>query len=165
MKRISLIIGIISLAFALAVISAAAKADFSGSWEMDKAKSEGVPADMEQTMTVTQTGDTVNVETKIKSAQGELAASASYVLDGKEAAYTQKRGEAEGKGKRTSKWTSDTNGFEVTEEEKYDTPNGEVVIQISRKWAMQADGKTLVIELNFKTPNGEQHSKRTFVKK
>jgi uncharacterized Zn-binding protein involved in type VI secretion len=147
------------------LVSVAAKADFSGTWVMDKGRSAGVPPDMEQTMTVAQTADTLNVETKVVTDQGDQTVAGAYAFNGQETAYTPKRAGAEGRGRRTAKWAADGNGFEVTEEEKFDTPNGEVTFQFTRKWQMLPDGKTLTIELEVKGPNGPQHSKRTFVKK
>ena len=165
MKRMLAVGSLAGIVLSLSVGIAAAKANFSGTWVMDKSRSEGVPPDMEQTMTVTQTDDTLNVETKVVSDQGDQTITGTYTFNGQETAYTPKRGGAEGRGKRTAKWTADGNGFEVAEEEQFDAPNGEVTFQFARKWALLPDGKTLTIELEVKGPNGPQHSKRTFVKK
>jgi len=132
---------------------------------MDKSKSEGVPPDMEQTMTVTQQGDTINQETKVTTDQGDQTVATSYVLDGKEVEYPVKRQMGEGKGKRTAKWSADGNGFEVAEEETIEGANGPVVLKFTRKWAMASDGRSLTIDLDVDGPNGKQHTKRTFVKK
>lgn len=165
MKRMLVMssLSLVALFFGFGI--AAAKVDFSGTWVMDKSRSEGMPPDMEQTMTVTQAGDTLNVETKVVSDQGDQTVGGIYTLNGKEMEYTPKRMGAEGKGKRTAKWSNTDNGFEVTEVERFDSPNGEVTLEFTRKWQMLADGKTLTIELDVKGPNGPQHSKRTFVKK
>jgi hypothetical protein len=165
MRRLLLLVGLVGIALGLGAGAAAAKTDFSGTWVMDASRSEGVPPEMEQTMTVKQAGDTLDVETKVVTDQGDQTLAATYVLDGKEAPYTTKRMNAEGKGKRTAKWTADGAGLEIAEEETFDSPNGEVTLHFSRKWAMLADGKTLTIELEVNGPNGPQHSKRTFVKR
>ena len=165
MKRLLAVSSLIAAVWTLSLNIVAAKADFGGTWTMDKSRSEGVPPDMEQTMTVTQTVDTLNVETKVVTDQGDQTVSGTYTLNGQETEYTPRRGGAEGKGKRKGKWSADGNGFEVTEEEKFDSPNGEVTFQFARKWVMLPDGKSLTIELDVKGPNGPQHSKRTFVKK
>jgi len=141
--------------------SALAKADFSGNWTLDKARSSGWPPGMDQTMTVTQNGDSVKIETTLKGEQGEQTVPDNYILDGKE--KDLERGNA--KGKRTSKWTADGNGFEVSEKVTAETPEGTVEIQATRKWALSTDGKTLTIEMTAKGPQGEQQSKRTFIKK
>ena len=153
------------LGLAAAAVIAADKANFNGTWAMDKIKSEGVPADMEQTMTVTQTEDTINQETKVVTDRGDQSVASAYVLDGKEVEYPVKRQIGDGKGKRTAKWNADGNGFEVNEEESVDTQNGQVVLKLTRKWTMGTDAKTLTIELDIDGPNGKQHTKRTFNKK
>ena len=137
-----------------------AKADFNGKWKLDVSRSAGVPEGMEQTMTVTQKDDTIKIETTVKTPQGEQTVPDSYTLDGKETDFTSQNI----KGKRTSKWTTDGNGFEVFEKADVETPNGAVAIERTRKWALGSDGKTLTIEIVMKTPEGEQQIKRLFVK-
>ena len=160
MKRIFFSIGILAILALNIGASAAAKANFSGSWKLDKAKSDGLPPGMDQAMKVTHEGDSVNIETTLKGEQGEQTVPDSYILDGKE--KDLQRGSA--KGKRTSKWTTDGNGFEVSENVTAETPEGEVKLQTTRKWTLAADGKTLTIEMKVNGPQGEQMSKRTFVK-
>ena len=165
MKKLFLSIAVLT-AFALSVVGASAmmaKANFSGTWALDKERSSGVPPGMDQTMTVTHEGDSVKIETTLKGEQGEQVVPDSYTLDGKEKEL--ERGGA--KGKRTSKWTADGNGFDVTENVKAQTQEGgEVELQATRKWTLATDGKTLTIEMTVKGgPQGEQQVKRTFVKK
>jgi len=148
-----------------AIYAAAPKADFTGTWVMDSAKSEGVPEGMEQTMTVKQTGDKIDQETKVMQEQGDQTVSSVYMLDGKEVEYPVKRQIGEGKGKRIAKWAADGNGFEVSEEETVETPNGAVVLKFARKWVMAPDAKSLTIDLDVTSPNGPIHTKRIFVKK
>jgi hypothetical protein len=161
MKRQLLIITSVALTLGLAIVSA--KADFNGDWTMDKSRTEGLPPDVEQTMTIKQTGDTLDIVTKVTADSGDQTVPVTYVLDGKTVEYQTSRQGLEGKGKRTGKWTSD--GFEVNEEESLNGPQGPVVVQFSRKWTMQPDGKTVVIVMDIKGPNGSQTIKRTFVKK
>lgn len=165
MRRLLTSGALVVIAMSFGASAGAATADFGGTWVMDRDRSEGVPPDMEQTMTVTQTADTLNVETKVVTDQGDQTVTAAYTFSGKETEYTPKRMGAEGKGKRTAKWTADGTGFEVAEEERFDSPDGEVTLQFARKWMMLPDGRTLTIELEVKGPNGPQHSKRTFVKR
>jgi len=165
MKRNISIAGMVILLFTLNTVAATAKADFNGSWTMDKSRTEGLPPDVEQTMTIKQTGDTLDVVTKVTDDQGDQTVPVTYVLDGKEVEYKTTRQGLEGKGKRSAKWATDGNGFEVTEEETLDGPMGAVTLQFARKWTLQEDGKTLVIVMDIKGPNGSQTIKRTFVKK
>jgi len=158
-------IALVFVALSLVVASAGAKADFSGKWVMDKTKSEGVPPDMEQTMTVTQTADKIELETKITGAQGERIVKDSYTLDGKEADFTpQTMQGGMGKGKRTAKWTADGAGLEVNETATLEGPNGPDDVTATRKWTLAPDGKTLTIEMTFRGSEVSQQTKRVFVK-
>jgi hypothetical protein len=149
----------------VAVAAVAAKADFSGKWVMDKTKSEGVPPTMEQTMTVTQTGDKIELETKIVAPQGERVIKDSYTADGKETDFTPQGPQgAMGKGKRTAKWSADGSALEVSETATLDGPNGSDEVTATRKWSLAADGKTLTIEMTFSGEQGVQKTKRVFVK-
>lgn len=166
MKRITnaALAAVMALAAAGAV-AAAAKADFNGTWKLDVAKSEGLPPMIKgQTMTVKQTGDRVEIETTITSDEGEQVIKDAYVLDGKEADFTQKMAGAEAKGKRTSSWTADGNGIDVTESARFEGPMGAADIKATRKWSLAADGKTLTIVMNIDGPMGQQTIKRVFVK-
>lgn len=153
------------VALSLVVASAAAKADFSGKWAMDKTKSEGVPPTIEQTMTITQTGDKIELETKITGPQGERTIKDSYTVDGKEADFTPQGPQgAMGKGKRTAKWSADGAALEVSETATLDGPNGPDEVSATRKWTLAADGKTMTIEITFNGEQGTQKTKRVFVK-
>ena len=158
----SVVVAVVALSL---VVASAAKADFSGKWMLDKTKSEGVPPGMEQTMTVTQTGDKIELETKIVGPQGERVVKDSYTVDGKEVEFTPQGPQgAMGKGQRIAKWTADGAGPEVSETATLDGPNGPDDVSATRKWTLAADGKTLTIEMNFKGAEVSQQSKRVFVK-
>jgi len=166
MRNMKNIIAMSALVMALCATAASAKADFSGTWILDKNNSEGLPPGMDQSMTVVHTGDKLLLETKLITSEGERVVSDMYMLDGKEAEFTPKapNGQA-GKGKRTAKWAADGNGIEVNETSTFDGPEGAVNVQMTRKWILSADGKTLKIEIAAESPNGKQLIKRTFIKK
>lgn len=160
------IIAMATVIVALCVTIAWAKADFSGTWILDKSNSEGLPPGMDQTMTVVQTGDKLSLDTKLITQEGERVVSDMYMLDGKEAEFTPKTptGQA-GKGKRTAKWSADGNGIEVSENSTFDGPEGPVNVQMTRVWTLAADGKTLKIDITADGPQGKQQVKRTFTRK
>ena len=161
-----IVTGTAILVLALGLGLALAKANFTGTWVMDKSKSEGNIVATEQTMTITQDGDTLTLQNKIVTDEGELLINDSYVINGKEVDFTQKRNEIIGKGKRTSKWSADGNGFDSVEDITFEAPDGQTLTQhVTRKWVMAADGKSFTVELDNKCPNGTQHTKRLFVKK
>jgi hypothetical protein len=170
MKR-KLLIGIVAVVvFAFGVGNAAAQSDFSGVWTLDAGKSANVPPGLIQTMTVTQNGDRVEVETKSKVGESpERVGKDAYVLNGKETDSTPTvPGARAKKVKRVSKLTDDGNVFDVSEEAVVSQPDGgEATVRSNRRWILSADGKTLTIEMVMENPNGasKSRSKRVFVKK
>ncbi|MBA3321604.1 MAG: hypothetical protein H0T45_09220 [Pyrinomonadaceae bacterium] len=155
---------------AAAVIVAAAKIDFSGTWVLDPARSESVPAGMEQALTVTHTGDTLAVVLKIKPPQGaERTINYTYEINGKETEFTADGppggATSSSKAKRTASWSADGNSIEVKEEIPVQTPEGPDTTYATRKWTLSPDGKDLNIEQKQITPTGTSQFKRIFVKK
>lgn len=141
------------------------KPNFSGVWLLDKAKSEGLPPGVDQTVTVAHDGDKVEVATRTTSERGEQNSKSTYVLDGKEAEVTLS-GPMPGstaKGKQSAKWSADGKGFESIDEGTFETPNGPATIKTSRKFQLSPDGATLVIEISREGPI-TQTSTRVFAK-
>lgn len=83
MKRLSML-GILGLLLVGSATVSAQKLDFSGSWTMDRARSFGMPGNMNQTMSVAQSGDELQVETKLIQPNNERTVKDTYLLDGKE---------------------------------------------------------------------------------
>jgi hypothetical protein len=165
MKVRNLIGSIFILLVAAAMGVAGPKADFNGRWIMDRDKSEGMPPGMDQVMMIKQTGDQINLDTRIlPDEQLGYTQSDAYSLSGQETTFAPRRGGVEGKGKRTAKWTDEGMGIEVIEEVSFDMPQGKVEIQSTRKWLMSADGKTITIEMTQKDAKGTTRTKRIFTK-
>ncbi len=159
--------GVVALvAFSAALAQQTAKADFTGVWTLDTAKSEGLPPNYKaQKLTVKHTGDRVEVEAKTTVDAAERTDNEVYTMDGKEADYTPKGpGGVEGKGKRTSSWSADGRGMDVREAATFETPMGTADVKITRKWSLSSDGKALTIDLNIESPMGTQTVKRVFTK-
>lgn len=162
--------GAVLMIYALSVSTfgqgAVAKADLSGTWALDKARSEGLPPGMDQTLMLKQTGDRVEVEAKISGPQGEQTVSDGYILDGQPKDFEPALvGGGKGKGKRTSTWAADGGGFDASEEATLQGPDGEETVKATRRWRLSPDGKTLTIEMLFEGPSGSIKSKRVFTKK
>ena len=153
-----------------AAVAAAAKPNFTGTWVLDPAKSEGLggpqggtPAP--ETMIVTQDGDKLAFERTFKSPQGDRVQKDTYTADGKEGEFTMPaRGGGETKGKRTAKWSADGSVLEVNDKATFDTPNGAMSTEANSKWTLSADGKTLTVESTRTSQRGEQKSKRVYNK-
>ena len=167
MIRKTLAAGFMVVALAGLAPAVWAKADFSGTWVLDRAHSEGLPEGMDQTMTVTHKGDRLEVETKVTGPQGDQTVPDTYVLDGKETDFVPRMlgGMGSGTGRRTSRWSADGNGFDVTEKASVDGPQGKADVSATRKWTMSADGKSLTIEMSLKSPQGDFQFKRVFNRK
>lgn len=168
MRRISMTgIRIVALVLTCGLsVAGMAAPDFSGTWVMDRSRSIGLPPGMEQTMTVTQTGEHLELETRLITAQGERVIKDTYTLDGKEAEFVPQgpQGPA-GKGKRTAKWLPRGNGIVVSEETTVETPKGVVTSQLTRKWILSPDATTITIDMYYDGPNGSYETKRIFVRK
>lgn len=162
----SLIALLIALSFQ-AQASSPQKANFDGKWTMDRSRSEGLPPEVDQIMTIAHSGDQLKIETKVYPENTPYyTIEDRYMLNGQEVEFEQPRPDgSKAKGKRTAKWSDDGKGVEVTEELSFNSPRGPVTIHTTRKWIMLDDGKTLTIELNQKTPDRTTRTKRTFVKK
>jgi hypothetical protein len=165
MKYRALAFGFMLCFLLLGAARADDKANFGGVWIMDKAKSEGVPPNMDQKMRVTIEGEKLELETDLFVDDNVNTVHDQYFVNGKEVEFTAHLGELEAKGKRVAKWATDGKGLEVHDEAVFETPQGKVNTTMLRKWTMSADGKTVVIELNFQGPNGPVTSKRTFNRK
>lgn len=167
MKRRILIAGVALAAIALSLVAVAAKPDFSGSWTMDRARSFGMPGNMNQTMVVKHTGDTIELETKLMQPNNERVVKDSYNLDGKEHDFTPPAppnappDAPVAKGKRTANWLPAGNGIVVNETTTTETPKGTVTNQLTRKWTMTSDGE-LIIDMYIDGPNGSFETKRIF---
>ena len=164
MKTASML-GTVILLLACGVSAFAQKPDFSGSWTMDRARSFGLPGNMNQTMVVNHAGDEITLETKLIQPDNERTVKETYVLDGKEREFTPQAppGQTPPKGKRTVSWMSGGNGILVTEVTTSDTPKGPSTTQVVRKWTI-ANGE-LVIAMYVDNPNVSYEAKRIFIKK
>ena len=142
----------------------AQKPDFNGSWTMDRARSFGLPGNMNQTMVVTQTAAEITVETKLIQPGNERTVKDTYVLDGKEHEYTPQiaAGQPIPKAKRTADWMPGGTGLLVTEVIKTESAKGPVTSQTIRKWTI-INGE-LVIAMYVDNPNVSYEAKRIFKK-
>ena len=168
MKRITLV-GILIAAFA-GLALAVVKPDFNGSWVMDRGRSFGMPANMQSTMTVNQTADQIEVETKLIQPGNERSVKDTYILDGKEYDFsppvppTTPADAPKPKGKRTAAWLPKGEGIIVTEVTTSETPKGPATTQVVKKWTFTGESE-LTIAYFVDGPNGSYEAKRIFTKK
>lgn len=180
MKRVLFLMAVVCLA-TVAAFSQAKPTDFSGTWELDPAKSRITAPSYVQamTLTVTQTPNELKVVTKME--RGPIPAgapstgrgmgrgfgggdhTAAYPLDGKEATV-----EIDGpNGKIPVKYKGSIAGGKanLTHSRAFGGPMGGVSMTTKDSWSLSADGKTLTIERESITPRGTNSSTLVFVKK
>jgi hypothetical protein len=144
--------------------------NFRGSWTMDRARSFGLPGNMNQTMVVTQNGDQIEVETRLIQPGNERTVKDSYVLDGKERDFTPPTppnapaSAPPPKGKRTAKWLPGTKGIVVDDVTTSETPKGAATTKVTRKWTISGNGE-LIIDMYVDSPNASYEAKRIFTRK
>ncbi len=144
---------------------AAAKPNFSGTWIMDRARSFGLPGNMNQTLTITHKDDQIELETKLIQPDNERVVKDTYILDGKEHEFTPQvpPNQPPAKGKRTVVWLPGDKGLQVTEVTTAETPKGAVTTQVVRKWTISSEGE-LVIDMYVDNPSMSYEAKRIFKK-
>jgi hypothetical protein len=169
MKKLTIFI----IAFAFSALSVgygqSAKTDFSGEWQLDKARSEGLPPDMDQAMSVEQQGDRLDVKIRVSGGPGgDRTLDDKYVINGEATDFKPPLmgGTTVKSAKRTAKWSAEGRGFDTTEQAELDGPPGAQSVKATRTWRLSDDGKTLTIEMALEQPDGGiNKSKRVFTKK
>lgn len=155
---------LISFALLLGLLGAALafqKPNFGGKWELDKIKSFSNPPGLEQSATITQTGDQITFDTKVKTGNNpEQKLTETYTLDGKEAEF-KPAAPPNATGKRTASWLANGRGLLIKDETLVD---GKVAATVTRKWTLATDGKTLTVDYYVDRANGSFESKRVFNK-
>ncbi len=150
-----LLLGLLGVAFAFQ------KPNFSGRWELDRYRSFSNPAGLEQSATITHTGDQIKFDTKVKTTRGgEQMVVETYTLDGKEAEFKPAQ-PPNATGKRTASWLPNGRGVLIKDEI---TVDGKVVATTTRKWTLAGDGKSLIVDYFSDNANGSFESKRIFNK-
>jgi len=162
-RKTLVLIAVISVISVLAF--AAAKPNFTGTWTMDRARSFGLPGDMNQTLTIKQKDDRIELETKLIQPKNERTVKDTYVLDGKEYDFTPQvpPNQPPATGKRTATWLPGDKGIQVTDVTTAETPKGPVKTQTVRKWTISGQGE-LVIDMYVDNPNISYEAKRIFIK-
>ena len=178
MKRLLLIAGLMT-AFGLAVlaVSAAAPANFAGTWSLDKAKSQGLNQRLQGadkvTWTIAQDDKTISIDQKVEGGQppggggggtgggGGMgggrppATPTAYNLDGSETT-AEITGQMTGKSTFKATWAGAN--LELSRKSVMTGPNGEITTSESRKLALSGDGKVLTATIHSESPRGPQDS-------
>ena len=146
----------------------AAPANFSGTWSLDKTKSEGLQgrmANVDQTWAVTQDAKTFTVEKSFSGGEQPIPSQKStYNLDGSETSM-EMTGRMPGKAALKAKWQGDGKILELSSVLKTNVQGNDVTITSTEHWELADGGKTLKVHRTSESPRGTQESKLTFAKK
>ena len=173
MKRQIAILSAIVICLGLVAFAADGKTDFSGTWALDKAKSDpirmgrggpggggGQAPTIDITLVITQTDNQLNVTRKVNFNGQDRSTEQKFSLDGSENTNPAMMGRGELKSK--SKWKKDKLVTEGTQQ--VTTPNGDFEIGVIEELSLSEDGKVLTIKTTRSTPQGENTSKQVFNK-
>ena len=121
-------------------------ANFSGTWTLDKAKSEGLGGAMagaDVTMVVTQDAKQLTTETTFTGGQREMPAQKyTYNLDGSESTVDV-AGRMPGKATLKAKWSSDGNALDISNVRQVNFQGNDVTITTHDHWELAEVGKVL----------------------
>jgi hypothetical protein len=188
MKRLFLIAGLAAAFLLLVVAASAQKANFAGTWNLDKSKSQGLSNRMQGadsvTWTITQDDKTISIDQKITGGQppaggggggagggggmgggggrGGPAGPQSYNLDGKEATSDVTFGQ--NTGKLTTQATTSGGTLALLRKTTFNGPNGEVTSTNTQKLSLSGDGKVLTAVVHSESPRGTTDSTMVFNK-
>src|SRR5437870_1772920 len=165
MRKVLLIAGL-TTAFALATLASSAAANFAGTWNLDKTKSQGLSPRMagadSVTWTITQDAATISVDQKVTGGQPPAggggggggtgggggmggprppAGPTVFKLDGSDMTSDMNFGQATGKLTLKATWTGDT--LELSRKTSVSTDQGDRTSTNTQKLSLSGDGKVL----------------------
>lgn len=185
MKKKNIVLPAIALLVLGIAASAQKTTDFSGTWNLDVAKSKLGDRNMieSQTLTVTQTAADITIQPATKRLPppadapmggggrpggmgggmggGDMAT--TYTLDGKD--KTVEQDTPMGKIPVIFKAKVDGAKLTLSSSRTFSGPMGEVTMTTKEAWELSADGNTLTINVERVSPRGTDTTTKVFVKK
>jgi len=180
MKKTFFSLGILgAMIFAMAV-SAAAPANFAGTWTLDKSKSQGLDQRMQNAESVqwviTQDDKQITIESKVTGGQnmgggpgggggggmrgGGMGGPRSYTLDGKEVVTESNGGSSTVK----ATWSSDGKTLELSSVRAGSFNGNEFKATTNDKLTLSGDGKVLTVKRTGESPRGPVDATMVFNK-
>jgi hypothetical protein len=163
------------------LVAGAANTNFSGTWVLDKAKSKGLPPQLEAvesyTLVVTQDDQQLTVETKIAGGASRNQGpggegrrgfamgipKATYQLDGRETTMEMSAG-MPGKITFKAKWKNNGQALELVTTRNMSFQGNEVTMTTTDRWELAEDGKVLKVKRTAETRRGSQEYELVFNK-
>ncbi|MEK6283493.1 MAG: hypothetical protein AABN95_24325 [Acidobacteriota bacterium] len=187
MRRMVLIAGLMT-AFVLVALgaSAAAPANFAGTWELDQTKSQGLDQRMQNAKSVqwiiVQDDKKLSIDSKVIAGEpppGESPAGGpgrgggggrgpagprSFNLDGKEVS-AEAGGQMGGTSATKATWSSDGQALELLSVRTGSRDGNEFKFTTTEKLGLSVDGKVLTVNRHSEGPRGPQDATLVFNKK
>jgi hypothetical protein len=172
MKRLFVLAAFVFIAAIAA--NAQNKANFAGSWSLDKAKSQGLDqrmADVDVTWAITQDDSKISIESKVSGGQAAagggggngggggrgMGGPRSYTLDGKEVT-TEGGGQMGGTNTTKATWSADGKTLELTSVRAGSFNGNDFKATSTDKLSLSADGKVLTVVRHSESPRGTTDS-------
>ena len=147
-----------------AAAAAIAPANFSGTWVLDKSKSEGLPqqlANVDVTWVITQDDKQLKREQQLG---GNVGNSATFNLDGSERT-ADLTGRISGKARLKAKWLDGGKTLELNAVVDGVFNKTAMTFTTTEQWELADGGKTLTVHHTREGPRGKQEYKAIFTKK
>lgn len=151
----------LSSAFILSIWAANVGPDFSGTWALDAAKSEGLNPQAPTDITWVIAQDAKAIKKEIKG--GMFAGTENYKLDGSEVNEDVVRGQFSGKAKRMAKVMGEMVELKTVLTGEFN--GNSITITTTQHLELADGGKTLKIHQTSESPQGSRESKLVFTKK
>jgi hypothetical protein len=171
MKRLFVLAAFVFIAAIAA--NAQNKANFAGSWSLDKAKSQGLDqrmADADVTWAITQDDSKITIESKVTGGQAPaggggrgMGGPRSYTLDGKEVT-TEGGGQMGGTNTTKATWSGDGKTLELMSVRAGNFNGNDFKATTTEKMSLSDDGKTLTVVRHSESPRGTNDSTMVFNK-
>jgi hypothetical protein len=175
MKRALTICGLFcALMIGVASVSAQRGANFSGTWELDKAKSQMPQRQADSiksaTWIITQDDRQITSEQKIERVEGAgggrgrglgMGGPLTVKLDGSETTAESARGKSTSK----AKWLNGGKTLEITSVTSGEFQGNAYTITSTEHWELADDGRTLRVHRKSESPRGPQESTYVLTKK
>ena|ERR1051325_4764759 len=171
MKRLFVLAAFVFIAAIAA--NAQSKANFAGSWSLDKAKSQGLDqrmADADVTWAITQDDSKITIESKVSGGQAPAggggrgpAGPRTYTLDGKEVT-TEGGGQMGGTNTTKATWSGDGKTLELNSVRAGSFNGNDFKATSIDKMSLSGDGKVLTVVRHSESPRGTTDSTWVFNK-
>jgi len=166
MKRLFVLAAFVFIAAIAA--NAQNKANFAGSWSLDKAKSQGLDqrmADVDVTWTITQDDSKITIESKVSGGQAPAGGGGgrgaggprTYTLDGKEVT-TEGGGQMGGTNTTKATWSGDGKTLELNSVRAGSFNGQDFKATSTDKLSLSGDGKVLTVVRHSESPRGTTDS-------